>query len=90
MEFRIENEDFMNRCLSQPLVRNTFVEVQNLRIGDRFYLANDKKKQVWQKVEGEVKQTAFQTYVHFVKKDSERFAVAIKKETKVIFLRHAD
>ena len=70
--------------------RNTPTTIGQLKIGDRFHKAGDKKKEVWQKVEHKVKVTDYQTYGHFAKKDNEKFATPFKKETQVIFLRHAE
>jgi len=74
----------------QFMERNTQTTVYHLQIGDRFYKVNDKKKWVYEMVEGEVKQTHFQTYKHFALKDGERYPDAIKSITEVIFLRHKE
>ncbi|HEY9362183.1 MAG TPA: hypothetical protein VIQ00_02895 [Chitinophagaceae bacterium] len=68
--------------------RNTKTIVNNLAIGDRFLKVNDKKKEVWEKVPHEAKQTKYQTYSHFAKRDYERFPSAMKSDTQVIFLRN--
>lgn len=68
--------------------RNTVTTMYHLKIGDRFYKCSDKKKTVWTKVEAETKQTHFQTYKHFGILDGEKYPVAFKSDTQVIFLRH--
>ena len=73
--------------------RNTQIEFGRLIIGDRFYKANDTKKTVWEKVQGDVKKTYFQTYRHFAVKADEinyinAHPVAMKATTIVIFLRN--
>jgi hypothetical protein len=68
--------------------RNTKTAIYNLQIGDRFFKLNDKKKEVWEKVGHHIKQTKYQTYSNFAKRDYERFASAFKSDTEVIFLRH--
>lgn len=70
--------------------RKTQTTVGELKIGDRFYRCQDKKKEVWQKVEHKVKQTGFQTYSHFAKRDADLHPQPLKKDTQVIFLRHGE
>lgn len=70
--------------------RNTPTTINQLRIGDRFYKAADKKKEVWQKVEHTVKITKYQTYAHFALKDGTRHPEAISKTTAIIFLRNTN
>ncbi len=67
--------------------RNTATTIDKLKPGDRFYVANDKKKEMFEKVAHEVKKTNYQTYKHFGKKDNEKFPVAFKNDTRIIFLR---
>jgi hypothetical protein len=74
----------------KDMERNTPTTIGELQIGDRFYKCSDKKKQVWEKVESEVKQTHFQTYRHFAKQPGMRFPQPMNKATAVIFLRHKE
>lgn len=69
--------------------KNTLTTVDKLQIGDRFYKAGDRKKELWTKVEAQKKVTYFQTYVHWAKKDKEVHPQALKANSPVIFLRHA-
>lgn len=79
--------------------RNDLVTVVELKIGDRFYKATDKKKTVFEMVVGEKKQNHFRTYKYFcceadliernpIMKD--RSYKAINKDTQVVFLRHQE
>jgi L-rhamnose mutarotase len=68
--------------------RNTATTIYDLQPGDRFYKANDKKKDVWEKVEHTMKQTNYQTYSHFAKREEDKYALAFKSNTQVIFLRN--
>lgn len=68
--------------------RNTKTEIRELKPGDRFYKAADRKKEVWEKVEDNAKQTRYQTYSHFAKRDGDKFSQAFKSDTLVIFLRN--
>lgn len=70
--------------------RNTITTAGQLKIGDRFYRVNDKKKIVWEKVPSDIKITHFQTYKHFASTPGMKFPQAINKDTKVVFLRHKD
>lgn len=79
--------------------RNEASTIEKLAIGDRFYFSKDKKKAVWEKVKGEVKQTQFQTYTQwavpasvidspaaneiYVKSNFK----ALRKGTQVVYLR---
>lgn len=69
--------------------RGTKTTINQLGIGDRFYKANDKKKEVWEVVQNERKVTKFQTYDYWIKKDTDNYPVAIKSNSAVIFLRSA-
>ena len=66
----------------------TVTFIHQLQTGDRFYRLKDKKKEVWEKVEGEVKKTYFQTYRHFAKRDNDKFYQPFQSATAVVFLRH--
>ena len=65
--------------------RNTNTTFSELKEGDRFYKANDKKKCVWEK------QLIFvmskNAHKEVAIKDSSRFSEAIKYDTEVIFLK---
>lgn len=70
-----------------------------LKVGDRFYKATDKKKTVYEIVEGEVKNTHWRTYRMFccpaVAMDNEYMDARLKayqnkpiqSDTKVVYLR---
>lgn len=67
--------------------RNTSTTIDKLTIGDRFYVATDKKKEVFEKVVHGERVTKYQTYKHFAKKDQDNFPRAFKSDTQIIFLR---
>ncbi len=69
--------------------RNTKTQVKNLVIGDRFYKASDGKRTVLQIVPGEVKVTKYTTYDVWCKADADLHKQAMKSNTQVVFLRHA-
>lgn len=79
--------------------RNQRTAVSRLNIGDRFYKQADKSKKVYQMVEGEKKQTQYQTYRYWCCDASiidspnmtelmkaSRYS-AIKGDTVVVYLR---
>lgn len=68
--------------------KNTKTTIENLQIGDRFYKANDRHKTMFTKVQHESKVTHYQTYQHWALKDAERYPLAMKADTQVVFLRH--
>lgn len=76
--------------------RNTITTMRELKIGDRFYKAADKKKTVYERVEHETTKTKYQTYQYWDLEGSlllkatnlERYAKAITGSTEVVFLRH--
>ncbi|HVZ95420.1 MAG TPA: hypothetical protein VG847_00990 [Chitinophagaceae bacterium] len=80
--------------------RNTLTTMSQLKIGDRFFKANDKHKNVFEKIDHLVLRTYFQTYTHWAISASvldvfilnentiARHARAFKSDTPVIFLRH--
>lgn len=68
--------------------RNTMTTVDKLRIGDRFYRASDKNKTMWTKVEAPVKKTFFQTYRHHARKDGDKYAIDVRSDLQVVFMRH--
>ncbi len=69
------------------MLPNTVTTIHQLNIGDRFYKLQDKTKTVWEKVEGEVKKTYYQTYRHFAKRDNDKFSQPFQSSTPVVFLR---
>lgn len=74
--------------------RMTATNIGSLRKGDRFYLINDRKKEVWEKVEYPQIKTPYQTYSNFAITDKMLMMrrpepKAFKEETRVIFLRHS-
>ena len=76
--------------------RNQLTTVAQLQPGDRFYKRNDKHKKVLVRIAHIPRQMHIQNYKHWclpasiADKQLERYAMAIKKETPVIFLRHAE
>lgn len=67
--------------------RNTLTTIDKLQVGDRFYKANDKKKEVWEVVEHETKQTHFQTYRFWATNGKLKYPEPVKKNTVLVFLR---
>jgi hypothetical protein len=70
--------------------RNTATTIDKLLTGDRFYKAGDKNKEVYTVWDGKTKRTKWQTYKYHALKDGEKYPVAIKATTQIIFLRHAN
>jgi hypothetical protein len=73
--------------IKPELPKNKLTTIDSLEIGDRFFLASDKKKITWSKVQEAKKVTQFQTYTNWGLKDGHNLPLAMKKETKVVFLR---
>ncbi|QNK63966.1 hypothetical protein H7F33_05595 [Pedobacter sp. PAMC26386] len=69
--------------------RNEITVAGSLQTGDRFYKRNDKGKVVFEKVEGEIKKTEYQTYTVNARKNGAKFTQSMKGNTEVVFLRHA-
>jgi hypothetical protein len=80
--------------------RNQLITVENLQPGDRFYKQNDKHKKVLVLIEHKPRQVQLPIYKSWCLPASiadkqlkpeviERYAMAIKKETPIIFLRHS-
>lgn len=80
---------------------NQITIVDFLIPGDRFHKLNDKHKKVFVIVDHKIKRTHFQTYKHWCLPASvadqqpkpevaERFVMAIKKDTKVVYLRSTE
>ena len=80
--------------------RNQLTTIACLQPGARFYKQNDKHKKVLEVIDHKPRQTQFQTYKYWCLPASiadkqlkpeviERYAMAIKKETPIIFLRHS-
>ena len=63
--------------------RNTNTTIYHLKIGNRFYKANDPQRLVWEKVEKEIKGSL----LHWAKKDNHLFASTFRSNTEVIFLK---
>lgn len=66
-------------------------EINKLIPGDRFYIAGDSKKTVYQKILHDPKKTYFYTYTNFATRPESNLSLKIyifKKETLVIFLRN--
>lgn len=74
--------------------RGTVTTVACLVPGDRFYRANDRKKEVWELIRRRVKKTYYQEYKYFA--ISHAFFCgnnppkAMRADTRVVFLRHSE
>src|SRR5690242_18972194 len=79
---------------TKVMARITITSIGAGRKGDRFYLKNDRKKEVWEKVDFPPIKTPYQTYSNFAITDNMlqmRYPEpkAFKDETGVVFLRHS-
>lgn len=68
--------------------RNELTIAGALAIGDTFYKASDKTKKVFERIEGETKQSAFAMYNVTAHKHGSKVPEAMKSNTAVVFLRH--
>jgi hypothetical protein len=68
--------------------RLTSTTVDKLCIGDRFYKAKDKAKQVWTLVPSKKVVTKYRTYSYSALKDGTKHSEFVNADTQVIFLRH--
>lgn len=62
--------------------RNTLTSIENLKIGDRFYKALDKKKEVWEYI-------SYSNKKYHCKRDNELHPTPFSGLMAVRFLRHA-
>ena len=70
--------------------RNTQTTVRQLKIGDRFFKASDKKRIPWQMVEADMKKTYFKHYHYWAKLDNCTKPEPLDGATKVVFLRNVN
>lgn len=68
--------------------RGTYTTIEELMIGDRFCLVNDRKRTVLEKVGHQPLTTKYYTYKNLGKADNEKHPRMFKQNTQVVFLRH--
>ncbi|RKR83213.1 hypothetical protein BDD43_3415 [Mucilaginibacter gracilis] len=64
--------------------RNEITEAKHLKLGDRFYKQSDAKKTVLELVAGKPDKT----HNVFAREPHKRYPEPLKRDTKVVFLRH--
>jgi hypothetical protein len=69
--------------------RNTVTTIDVLQMGDRFYKAGNAKKEMYTVVKVKPLKNKYFILVYGALKDGEKYPVHIKKETKLVFVRHA-
>jgi hypothetical protein len=84
------------------MTRNQLTTAGSLQVGDRFYKLGDKKKEVFQMIAHEAKQTHFRTYKLFccpaIAMDNKLMSQKLKdyqikpiiKDTKVVYLKNVN
>jgi hypothetical protein len=73
--------------MNTPLKHLQPCTIDQLKEGDRFYKANDKKKQRYTVLPSPVIKTYFRTYKYFAMLDNDRHPTPIMKTTPLVFLR---
>lgn len=70
--------------------RGTLTSIMELKAGDRFYRAKDKKKHVFTMIEHEKKVTYYRTYRFWAQQDGFLHPQSFNGTTEVVFLRHKE